>query len=54
VYQIRSNELQFKLFLMQEASGSSVPAPTGPPTREEIVLLHSIEMLAASGGAITR
>jgi hypothetical protein len=54
VYQIRSNELQFRLFLMQEAPGSSVPTPTGPPTHEEIVLVHNLEMLAASGGVIAR
>jgi hypothetical protein len=47
VYQIRSNELQFKLFLMQEAPGSSAPTPTGPLTREEIVLIHNLEVLAA-------
>jgi hypothetical protein len=52
VYQIRSNELQFRLFLMQEAPGSSVPTPTGPPTHEEIVLVHNLEVLAASGGVI--
>jgi hypothetical protein len=29
VYQIRSNELQFKLFLMQQPPVSSAPTPTG-------------------------
>lgn len=50
VYQIRSNELQFRLFLMQEVSESSAPTPT----REEIVLIRNLEVLAASGGVIAR
>jgi hypothetical protein len=54
VYQIRSNELEFKLFLMQEAPDSTTATPTGPPTHEEIVLRHNLEMLTASGEAITR
>lgn len=54
VYQIRSNELQFRLFLMQEAPGSSAAAPTGPPTHEEIFLIQNLEKLAASGGVVGR
>lgn len=53
VYQIRSNELQLRLFLMQEAPGSSA-TPSEPPTREEIDLIHNLEMLAVSGGVIAR
>jgi hypothetical protein len=52
VYQIRSNELEFKLFLMQEAPDFTAATSTGPPTHEEIVLIHNLEVLAASGGAI--
>jgi hypothetical protein len=48
VYQIRSNELQLRLLLMEKIPGFSAPTPTGTPVHEAIITIHNLEVLTAS------
>jgi hypothetical protein len=52
VYRIRSDELQARLFLMQEVPGFS--ASTEALTHDAIVSCHNLEILTTSGRATIR
>ncbi|MDT7718059.1 MAG: hypothetical protein QOH09_4051 [Pseudonocardiales bacterium] len=54
VHQIRSNELELRLLLMQEVSGLNAPTPTRALTHEAIVSRHNLEVLVAPGKVIAR
>jgi hypothetical protein len=51
-YRIRSDELQARLFLMQEVPGFSA-STTEPLTHDAIVSRHNLEILTTSGKTIT-
>lgn len=51
VHRIRSEELQARLFLMQEVPGFS--ASTGAPTHEAIISRHNLDILTTTGRAVT-
>ena len=50
-HRIRSEQLQARLFLMQEVPGFS--ASTEAPTHEAIISRHNLEIFATTGRAVT-